>query len=62
MPYWVVSRLEQGGYRDESSQLDLSSAISHSLARARSTQQRHYILDGIGRLVDIVNPPTTRVN
>lgn len=61
MPYRVVSRLEFGGYRDECSPADLPEAISISLMRARQTRLRHYILDDIGRLVDIVNPCHQRV-
>ena len=56
MRYSVVSRLEHAGYRSECDQDDLPSAIRHSLARARQTRQRHYIIDELGRIVDIVHP------
>ena len=56
MRYSVVCRLENGGYRSECDQDDLPSAIRHSLARARQTRQRHYIIDELGRIVDIVHP------
>ena len=56
MPYRVISRLEQGGYRDEGSPVDLPQAIKLSTARACQTHRRHYILDDIGRLIDIIHP------
>ncbi len=56
MRYSVVCRLEHGGYRSECDQDDLPSAIRHSLSRARQTRQRHYIIDELGRIVDIVHP------
>jgi hypothetical protein len=56
MRYSVVCRLENGGYRSECDQDDLPSAIRHSLALARQTRQRHYIIDELGRIVDIVHP------
>jgi hypothetical protein len=55
MRYSVVCRLEHGGYRSECDQEDLPSAIRHSLSRARQTRQRHYIIDELGRIVDIVH-------
>ncbi|GDX73107.1 MAG: hypothetical protein ACKOCA_09735 [Vulcanococcus sp.] len=56
MRYSVVCRLEHGGYRSECDQEDLPSAIRLSLSRARQTRQRHYILDELGKIVDIVHP------
>lgn len=56
MPYRIVSRLEHGGYRDEGSPVDLPQAIQLSTTRACQTLRRHYILDDIGRLVDIIQP------
>jgi hypothetical protein len=56
MRYSVVCRLEHGGYRSECDQDDLPSAIQQSLSRARQTRRRHYILDELGRIVDIVHP------
>jgi len=56
MRYSVFCRLEHGGYRSECDQEDLPSAIRLSLSRARQTRQRHYILDELGKIVDIVHP------
>jgi hypothetical protein len=56
MPYRVVSRLEQGGYRDEGSPSDLPQAVRLSTASAHQTHRRHYILDEIGRVIDVINP------
>jgi hypothetical protein len=56
MRYSVVCRLEHGGYRSECDQDDLPSAIRLSLSRARQTRQRHYIIDELGKIVDIVHP------
>ena len=56
MRYSVVCRLEHGGYRNECDHDDLPSAIRLSLSRARQTRRRHYILDELGKIVDIVHP------
>ena len=56
MPYRVISRLEHGGYRDEGSPADLTQAVELSTTWAQQTHRRHYILDEIGRVIDIINP------
>ena len=56
MPYRVVSRLEHGGYRDEGCPADLSQALRLSTTWAHQTLRRHYILDEIGRVVDVIIP------
>ena len=56
MPYRVISRLEHGGYRDEGSPFDLPQAVRLSTTWAHQTLRRHYILDEIGRIIDVINP------
>jgi hypothetical protein len=56
MPYHIVSQHEHGGYRCETKEPDLASAISLTLAKAKESRRKHYIVDEYGRLVDIINP------
>jgi hypothetical protein len=56
MPYHIVSQLEHGGYRCETKEPDLASAISLTLAKAKESRCKHYIVDELGKLVDIINP------
>jgi len=56
MTYHIVCQHEHGGYRCETQQPDLASAISLTLAKARESRRRHYILDDSGKLIDIVQP------
>jgi hypothetical protein len=56
MTYQIAFRDEYGRYRCDETRPDLASAIRITLAKARETLNRHYILDRKGRLVDIVNP------
>jgi hypothetical protein len=56
MHYSVVSRLDHGGYRCEQDALDLFAALRLTRLRAQETRRRHYVVDGGGRLVEIVHP------
>lgn len=56
MTYHIVCQHEHGGYRCETQQPDLASAISITLAKARESRRRHYIVDDSGKLIDIVQP------
>jgi hypothetical protein len=56
MTYHIVCQHEYGGYRCETKQPDLASAISLTLAKARESRRRHYIVDDSGKLIDIVQP------
>lgn len=56
MTYHIVCQHEHGGYRCETKQPDLASAISLTLAKARESRRRHYIVDDSGKLIDIVQP------
>jgi hypothetical protein len=52
----IAFRDECGRYRCDETRPDLASAIRATLTKARETLKRHYIFDGKGKLVDIVNP------
>jgi hypothetical protein len=56
MPYHIVSQHEHGGYRCETKEPDLASAISLTLAKAKESRRKHYIVDDHGRLIDIIQP------
>jgi len=56
MTYQIAFRDECGRYRCDETRADLASAIRATLTKARETLKRHYIFDGKGKLVDIVNP------
>ena len=56
MTYHIVCQHEHGGYRCETQQPDLASAISLTLAKARESRRRHYIVDDSGKLIDTVQP------
>jgi hypothetical protein len=56
MPYHIVSQYEHGGYRCETQQPDLASAISFTLMKAQESRRRHYIVDERGKLVDVIPP------
>jgi hypothetical protein len=56
MTYHIAFKDENGKYHCDEKKSDLASAILTTLTKARETLKRHYIFDGKGKLVDIVNP------
>jgi len=56
MMHHILCQHEYGGYRCETQQPDLASAISLTLVKARELRRRHYIMDDGGKLIDIIQP------